>query len=237
MTGADGTRTAASDSGDLADEVAASVSAESITAVDGAVGNTHDEPAGGLSALRPIGVASAWVMLVCGVLGMLASATLTLERLELYVDSSYTPSCNINPVLSCGSVMVTEQAKFFGFPNPLLGLPAFAIILVTAVLSVGRVRLPRWYWTLQTAGAGLGFLFVNYLAFQSIYRIGALCPYCMVVWTVVPIILVLSLSRALGDGPRTRLIRDAGWVLLALWYAIIVFCAGERFWYYWSTLL
>ncbi|MFT3661276.1 MAG: vitamin K epoxide reductase family protein [Gordonia sp. (in: high G+C Gram-positive bacteria)] len=186
--------------------------------------------------MRPIGVASAWVMLVGGVLGMAASVALTIERIDLLIDPAYSPSCNFSPILSCGSVMVTDQARFFGFPNPLLGLPAFAVILVTAVLSVGRVPLPRWYWIGQTLGLTLGFVFVNYLAFQSIYRIGALCPYCMVVWTVTPILLVLSVSRALDDGPRSRTLRDIGWVLLALWYAIVIFAATERFWDYWVTL-
>lgn len=190
----------------------------------------------GLAERRPIGVASAWVMLICGIAGMTASAALSIERIQLLINPAFNPSCNFSPILSCGSVMVTDQAKFFGFPNPLLGLPAFAVILVTAILAIGRVELPRWYWIGQTLVTGLGFVFVNYLAFQSIYRIGALCPYCMVVWTVVPIILVLSLSRSLGDGPRGQLIRDASWVILGVWYIVVIFCAGQRFWDYWSSL-
>lgn len=190
-----------------------------------------------MTALRPIGIASSVVMLICGILGMAASAALSLERIELLKDPTYSASCNFSPVLSCGSVMTTDQAAFLGFPNPLLGLPAFAVILVTAVLSLGRTQLPRWYWIGQTLVTAVGFVFVNYLAFQSIYRIGALCPYCMVVWTVTPIILVLSFSRALGDGPVGRTLRDASWIVLAAWYLIVIIAAGERFWYYWRTLL
>lgn len=190
----------------------------------------------GLAARRPIGAVSAWVILICGVLGMAASAALSIERIELLLNPEFSPSCNFSPILSCGSVMVTDQAAFFGFPNPLLGLPAFAVVLTTAVLSIGRVRLPRWYWIAQTAGLGLGWIFINYLAFQSIYRIGALCPYCMVVWTTTPIIFVLSLSRSLGDGPRSQTVRDAAWILLGTWYLIVVFAAGQRFWDYWSSL-
>lgn len=189
-----------------------------------------------LTALRPVGIIGPWVMLICGILGMAGSAALSIERIELLKNPAYQASCNFSPVVSCSSVMTTEQAEFFGFPNPLLGLPAFAVILVTAVLSIGRARLPRWYWIGQTAVTGLGFVFINYLAFQSIYRIGALCPYCMVVWAVTPIILVLSLSRALGDGPAGRLVRDASWIVIAAWYLIVIIAAGERFWYYWRTL-
>ncbi|WP_298444622.1 vitamin K epoxide reductase family protein [Gordonia sp. (in: high G+C Gram-positive bacteria)] len=217
---------------DLADTVASEISDASADVTDDAVGPAVHP----LLARRPIGVVTSWVMLVCGVLGMAASATLTIERIDLLINPANTPSCNFSPILSCGSVMVTEQARFFGFPNPLLGMPAFAVILTTAVLSVGRVQLPRWYWIGQTLGLSIGFVFVNYLAFQSIYRINALCPYCMVVWTITPILLNLSLSRALGDGPRSRLARDLSWMLLIVWYAIVIVCGGQRFWDYWVTL-
>ncbi|MCK0438421.1 vitamin K epoxide reductase family protein [Gordonia alkaliphila] len=189
-----------------------------------------------LLELRPIGAVASWVMLVCGILGIAGSAALSIERVELFKNPAYSASCNFSPVLSCTSVMKTEQAEFLNFPNPFLGLPAFAVILVTALLSLGKIALPRWYWIGQTLITAVGFVFVNYLAFQSIYRIGALCPYCMVVWTVTPIILVLSLSRALGDGPRLSLVRDASWIVLAAWYLIVIIAAGERFWYYWKTL-
>lgn len=207
-------------------------------AAETAVAARDSAPAasGGLTAPRPVGIATSWVMLVLSVIGLVASAALAIERIELLINPNFSPSCNFSPILSCGSVMVTDQAAFFGFPNPLLGLPAFAVIIATSVLSVGRVQLPRWYWIGQTLGLALGFIFVNYLAFQSIYRIGALCPYCMVVWTVTPILLVLSFSRALGDGPRGRTFRDASWMLLIVWYAIVIICAGERFWDYWVSL-
>ncbi len=224
-----------------ADPVSAGSSADTspVTAApsdDDAAAVAPSNGGGALGAPRPVGVVSAWVLLVCGILGLVASATLTIERIELLINPAFDPSCNFSPILSCGSVIVTDQARFFGFPNPLLGLPAFAVIIVTAVLSVGRVSLPRWYWIGQTLGTALGFVFVNYLAFQSIYRIGALCPYCMVVWAVTPIVLVLSLSRALGDGPRGQIVRDASWMVLAFWYLVVIIAAGERFWDYWVSL-
>jgi len=201
-----------------------------------------ERPAGESSALggllEPLrtSITASVVMLACGIIGLVASSALVLERIELALDPNYVPSCSINPILSCGTVMKTEQASFFGFTNTVLGLPAFAVIITTGVLALGRVKLPRWYWIGQTLATTLGFIFVNYLAFQSIYRINALCPYCMVVWTVTPIILVLSFRQALGRGRVSTALRDGAWVVLVVWYAIIILMAGERFWYYWKTL-
>ncbi|GED99883.1 hypothetical protein nbrc107696_03300 [Gordonia spumicola] len=179
---------------------------------------------------------AAWVLLITGVLGLAAAAMLTIERIELLINPQASLSCNFNPIISCGSVMTTEQARFFGFPNPILGLPAFAVIITTAVLAIGRVNLPRWYWIGQTIGASLGWIFVHYLIFQSAFRIGALCPYCMVVWTIVPIIWALSLSRALPDSKLGRSVREWITVLLPVWYIGVLCVIGVKFWDYWQTL-
>ena len=40
-------------------------------------------------------------------------------------------------------------------------------------------------------------VFIHWLIFQSLYRIGALCPYCMVVWAVTIPLLVVVASIAL----------------------------------------
>ncbi|GAA4680724.1 vitamin K epoxide reductase family protein [Gordonia humi] len=192
-------------------------------------GSVWTEPRG----LRPV---AAWVLLVAGVLGLAAAGALTIERIELLINPSASLSCNFNPIISCGNVMTTEQAKFFGFPNPILGLPAFAVIIVTAILSIGRVKLPRWYWVGQSIGTALGWVFVHYLIFQSMFRIGALCPYCMVVWTITPVILVLSVSRALPDSALGRSVREWMWVLLPVWYVAVIVTGGVKFWDYWQTL-
>ncbi|NED61411.1 hypothetical protein G3I15_10805, partial [Streptomyces sp. SID10244] len=89
----------------------------------------------------------------------------------LFLDPSYRPSCSLNPVLSCGSVMVTDQAAFFGFPNPYIGIAAFAVVVVIGVQSVARIDLPRWFWAGLALGSAAGVVFIHYLIFQSLYRI------------------------------------------------------------------
>ncbi len=97
--------------------------------------------------------ASAWWVLIAGITGLAAALTLTIEKIELLINPAYVPSCSINPVLSCGSVMITHQASVFGFPNPLIGIGAFSVVVVTGVLAVAKVRLPRWYWIGLTIGS------------------------------------------------------------------------------------
>jgi uncharacterized membrane protein len=184
---------------------------------------------------------SALWVLIAGAVGLAAALTLTIEKIEILINPDYVPSCSINPVLSCGSVMITPQASAFGFPNPLIGIVSFTVVLVTGVLALAKVRLPRWYWVGLAIGTLLGAAFVHWLIFQSLYRIGALCPYCMVVWAVTIPLLVVATSVALqpqrSGNALLRGIHTWRWSIVALWFTAVVLLILERFWNYWSTLI
>ncbi len=187
-----------------------------------------------------VGRASALWVIIAGALGLAASLTLTVEKIELLIDPQFVPSCNFNPVLSCGSIMVTPQASVFGFPNPLIGIVSFTVVLTTGLLAWSAVRLPRWYWVGLTIGTTLGAVFIHWLIFQSLYRIGALCPYCMVVWAVtIPLLVVVAsiALRPLGGNPVLRVLHEWRWSVVALWFAAVILAILVRFWDYWSTLL
>jgi len=193
-------------------------------------------PSAGVAVGRPSAI---WV-LIAGVVGLAAALALTIEKIEILLDPDYVPSCSINPVLSCGSVMITPQASVFGFPNSLIGVLSFTVVLVTGVLAVAKVELPRWYWTGLAIGTLLGTVFVHWLAWQSLYSIGALCPYCMVVWAVTIPLLVVATSIAAAPARANgvvRVLHTWRWSLVALWFTAVLLLILVRFWDYWSTLL
>ncbi|WP_116201814.1 vitamin K epoxide reductase family protein [Amycolatopsis circi] len=178
----------------------------------------------------------AWLYLVGGALGLAAAVTLTLEKLARLTDPSYVPSCSINPVLSCGSVMDSAQAAVFGFPNPLLGVAAFPVVVTIGVALLTGYDPPRWVWSGLQIGTLLGTGFVHWLIGQSLYRIHALCPYCMVVWVVT---IALFWYTTLHNLAGTRIggaLRRVHSGVLALWYVAIVVLILAEFWDYWSTL-
>lgn len=185
----------------------------------------------------------AWWVLIAGVIGLAASMALTVEKFNILLDPHYVPSCNINPIVSCGSVMTTPQASLLGFPNPLLGVIGFTVVVVTGVLAVAKIPLPQWYWIGLAVGTLIGAVLVHWLIFQSLYRIGALCPYCMVVWAVtIPLLVVLVsivfrpvLDR--GDSAVARVLYQWRWSIVTLWFTAVFLMIMVRFWDYWSTLL
>lgn len=188
----------------------------------------------------------AWGLVGGGLVGLLAAAVLLIERIKLAQNSDYVPTCSINPVLSCGSVMETAQASLLGFPNPVIGVAAFPVVVTTGMVILAGGRLARWYWLGLQAGVTAGLVLVAWLAFQSVYRIGALCPYCMVVWAVViPTFWYVTLRNlsagAFGERARTSrglaIVREWHAPLLLVPFLLLLVLIGERFWSYWSTLL
>jgi uncharacterized membrane protein len=148
------------------------------------------------------------LLLIGGTVGLLAAGVLTVEKIAILRDPTHVPSCSINPVLACGTVMTKPQAEAFGLPNPLLGIAGFAMVAVVGAALLAGAGFRRWFWLGLQAGATFGVVFVHWLIFQSLYRIGALCPYCMVVWAVtIPIFWYVTLhnlrATRLGRGhPR-----------------------------------
>lgn len=187
-----------------------------------------------------------FLLIVGGLIGLLAASVLTIEKIALIRDPSFQPSCNMSPILSCGSVMKTPQAEVFGFPNSLIGVAGFSIVTTVGMALAAGAVFKRWFWLGLQAGVSFGMAFVFWLQFQSIYRIGVLCPYCMVVWSVtIPLFWYVTLynirEKHLPLPARLRrlgsfLQRHHGDVLL-VWFLIIIALILKRFWYYWSTLL
>jgi uncharacterized membrane protein len=197
-------------------------------------------------SVAPVSLARAWWVLIAGVIGLIASTTLTVEKIEILTNSSYRPSCNINPIVSCSSVMTTPQASVLGFPNSLIGIAAFTVVVVTGVLAVAKVRLPRWYWVGLAAASLVGAAFVHWLIFESLYSIGALCPYCIVVWVATISLLVVFASiafRPVAERPEShssaavRELYHWRWSIAALWFTAVILMILTRFWGYWSTLI
>ncbi|MFN9956004.1 MAG: vitamin K epoxide reductase family protein, partial [bacterium] len=102
--------------------------------------------------------------------------------MKILKDAQFNPSCNINEVLNCKSVMLSKQAEVFGFPNSLIGIGAFAIFIAVAIAILGNVKFPSWFISIALGGTILGVIFSHWLAYQTTFVIGALCPYCMVAW-------------------------------------------------------
>lgn len=187
-----------------------------------------------------------YILIVTGIVGLISSFVLTYDKMQLLKNPSFTPNCNLDPVLSCGNVMHTAQSSAFGFPNPWIGLAAFAVLVTVGVGVLAGAKFARWFWLALEAGIILGLAFAYWLLFESVYRIQALCPYCLAVDVVlISAFWYLSLYLVrVGHLPvPARLIGIADFArrhhaeILVVWLLILVALILQHFWYYYGQFV
>lgn len=205
--------------------------------LDDARTGTEEESGGGVVGA---GRAFAWMLLVTAAAGLLASWVITLDKIKLAENPDFTPACSLNPVISCGSIMKSEQATAFGVPNPMIGLVAYAIVLCVGASLLTRARFPRWYWLTFNAGTLFGVGFCTWLMYQSLYDIGALCLWCSLAWvaTIVMFWYVTAHNVRHGFLPAPAPVRgfldEFPWVAPVLHIGVIGLLILVRWWEFWT---
>lgn len=122
------------------------------------------------------------LLFVMALIGLASSFAILTQKINLLENPATNVSCNINPLLSCSNVMESAQAETFGFPNPILGLMGFSMLLVFSVLGLLKTQFSRIVYILGMIAATFGAGFSVYLFYQTTYFIGAICLYCVAVW-------------------------------------------------------
>jgi uncharacterized membrane protein len=183
----------------------------------------------------------ALLLVVTGAAGLLASWVITIDKFKLLEDPDFTPGCSLNPVVSCGSVMESDQASAFGFPNPMLGLVSYGIVIGVGVGLLAGARFPRWYWLTFEAGTLFGVGFVSWLQYESLYTINALCLWCCLAW-IATILLFWYLTafnvrhRFLPAPEWAReFLAEFTWVVPLLHIGVVGMLILTRWWDFWTS--
>jgi uncharacterized membrane protein len=185
-----------------------------------------------------------YILIIGGTLGYACAFVIMYDKVQILKDPHFIPSCNLNPIISCGSVMQTKQAAAFGFPNPFIGLGAYPVLAAIGVAMLAGARFKRWFWIAMNIGIALGLAFAYWLLYESVYSIKALCPYCLAI-DVVTIIMFWYVTLYNFDQKHLRLPAGKaqaayGWVrrhhldILILWFLIIIGLILKHFWYYYG---
>jgi uncharacterized membrane protein len=185
------------------------------------------------------------LLLVAGAIGFAAAFVLAVEKFRLLENPLYIPACSLGEAVNCASVMRSAQAEAFGFPNPLLGIGGFAALAASGLALVSGGRLQRPFWLALQVGLTFAVVFVHWLVFQTLYRIGAVCPFCMAVWAVtIPAFWYVTLhnlgvlSRRPGRaGAVAAMLRRNHGIVLTVWLLLIAALVFERFWAPWESVL
>ena len=185
-------------------------------------------------------VATWGAMLVASLASLYASFVLAIDAITIAEDPTANLSCNINAVISCGTVAGSWQASVLGFPNAFLGLVSEPVVITLAVASLAGVRFPRWMMLAAQVFYTIGFGFAYWLFHQAMFDIGALCPWCMLVTVATTFVFFemtrvnilddnLYLPRRLQSALESLVRVHADVLLLVVWLLVLVLAVVLRY--------
>lgn len=185
-----------------------------------------------------------WILTIGGIIGLLAASILTIEKIHIAANPDYVPSCSISPVVACSPVIASPEASAFGFPNPFIGIAGFAMVwAVGMMLFAGAKNLKKWFWWCFQAGSVFGIGFISWLMYHSLYDIGKLCIYCMVVWVITIPIFWTTLAFNVREknfklpGKLNDLVANHFGKAIALSYLLVIILIFTRFSDYFYSLI
>jgi uncharacterized membrane protein len=133
-------------------------------------------------------------MLMGAILSLTAAFVLSVESIEIAKNPHAELSCSVNLVVNCATVAAHPTATMFGFPNSFLGLMTEPIVITVAIAGLAGIKFPRRFMFTAQIFYTLGFAFAIYLLGVSMFVIGALCPWCLLV-TLTTIMVWFAVTR------------------------------------------
>ncbi|WP_031097724.1 vitamin K epoxide reductase family protein [Streptomyces sp. NRRL S-15] len=185
--------------------------------------------------------ALALLLVITGAAGLLAAWVITIDKFKLLEDPGFVPGCSLNPVVACGNIMKSEQAAAFGFPNPMLGIATYSVVIGIGMALLAGARFRAWYWLGLNAGTLFGVGFCTWLQYQSLYNINSLCLWCCLAWVATIFMFCYVTTHNMKNGilPAPAWLRNAltefHWVPPVLWTGIIGMLILTRWWDFWTS--
>jgi uncharacterized membrane protein len=127
-----------------------------------------------------------------------AIAGLALLGLAISIYLTYVHYAGIEPVCSsisnCERVQSSEYADLLGIPVAVLGIGGYAAILASLFTRVDVTAMLAY----------LAVAFSAYLTWAELFKIDAICQWCVASAVITVVIAVLATMRALGSPLHQR---------------------------------
>lgn len=94
----------------------------------------------------------------------------------------------------CETVQTSQWAVLLGLPVAFYGVVGYGALLLVAIGGLRPAALAQRGWDMALAAlASVGFFFTDYLTYVELFRIRAICRWCVGSAVIVTIIWIVSL--------------------------------------------
>ena len=125
-----------------------------------------------------------WIFMtifVASIVSLVGSFVLSIDAVELAKNADVKFSCDINSIVSCGTVARTSYATMFGFPNSFIGMIFQPAMIMFVLALMYGTKFPKHFMSLIQIANTLAVAFAYYLFAISLLFIHAVCPWCLAV--------------------------------------------------------
>lgn len=126
---------------------------------------------------------------------MVAMTWQASERVAMLKNPTATLSCNLNPIVDCGTVLGNKLSALFGFPNAFIGMIVFAMLALSGLFMLLGTKPNKAYRNIVMLLSTILLGFSVWFFTVSLYVIGKVCIFCVVGWIVSIPIFVYSLAN------------------------------------------
>ncbi len=151
----------------------------------------------------------AWVLTVGGLSGVIAMTMQASERITMLKNPTVPLSCNLNPIIDCGTVLDNRLAALFGFPNAFIGMIVFAGLALSGLFLITGTKPNKAYRNIVMALSTILLGFSIWFYSVSLYVIAKICIFCLVGWFVSIPIFVYSFAQW-ASGSNNKSLQKAG---------------------------
>ena len=120
----------------------------------------------------------------------------------------------------------------------------FPVLTTVGVVMLNGAKLKRWFWIGLQIGVTGGLLFALWLFVLSMYKIHALCPFCLtvdvVVYTVFWYVTLYNFEagnlkiRSKNFQALGRFVLRHDLDILITWFVLLVALILQHFWYFYG---
>jgi len=142
-----------------------------------------------MNLLKKVSKESNWlakwyprILTGASLVGLVASFWQVAERVHMLKNPEVALSCTINPVVDCSGVLGNKLSALFGFPNALLGIVMFSILLTAGLLLLSGGKFSKNFHLFVLGVSKILFLFSVWFFAASLYSIGKVCIFCVFIW-------------------------------------------------------
>lgn len=124
-------------------------------------------------------------ILLLTLLGMSLSLFLTDYHYKLAAEQEvvHTAVCSLSSSFNCDLVNTSKYSVLFGVPIALFGFFFYLILFVLASMSLKAALESKISFVLHILAIG-SILYSAYLFYIAKFVIGALCPYCIMLYSI-----------------------------------------------------